>query len=187
MKEIHHWVYTIWATREVSIYSPAAAAKSLQSCDPIDGSPPGSPVPGILQARTLKWVAISFSNAWKWKWNRSVTSDSSRPHELQPTSLLRPWDLPGESTGVGCHRLLQYIALDSPKVVLVAQACPTLCNPMYCGPPASLFMGLSRQEYWSGLPFLSPEDLSDPGIKPGSPAMQADSLPPELHGRSILS
>ena len=49
----------------------AAAAKSLQSCltlcDPIDGSPPGSPIPGILQARTLEWVAMSFSNAWKWK------------------------------------------------------------------------------------------------------------------------
>ena len=49
----------------------AAAAKSLQSCptlcDPRVGSPPGSPVPGILQARTLEWVAISFSNAWKWK------------------------------------------------------------------------------------------------------------------------
>ena len=49
----------------------AAAAKSLQSCptlcDPIDGSPSGSPIPGILQARTLEWVAISFSNAWKWK------------------------------------------------------------------------------------------------------------------------
>ena len=48
-----------------------AAAKSLQSyltlCDPIGGSPPGSPVPGILQARTLEWVAISFSNAWQWK------------------------------------------------------------------------------------------------------------------------
>ena len=49
----------------------ATAAKSLQSCptlcDPIDSSPPGSPVPGILQARTLEWVAISFSKAWKWK------------------------------------------------------------------------------------------------------------------------
>ena len=49
----------------------AAAAKSLQSCltlwDPIDGSPPGSPIPGILQARTLEWVAISFSKAWEWK------------------------------------------------------------------------------------------------------------------------
>ena len=52
-------------------WRPAAAAKSLQLCptlcDPRDGSPPGSPVPGILQARTLEWVAISFSNAWKWK------------------------------------------------------------------------------------------------------------------------
>ena len=49
----------------------AAAAKSLQSCptlcDPRDGRPPGSPIPGILQARILEWVAISFSNAWKWK------------------------------------------------------------------------------------------------------------------------
>ena len=49
----------------------SAAAKSLQSCptlcDPTDGSPPGSPIPGILQARTLEWVAISFANAWKWK------------------------------------------------------------------------------------------------------------------------
>ena len=57
-------------------------AKSLKSCptlcDPIDGSPPGSPVPGILQERTLEWVAISFSNAWKGKWkrSRSVVSDS---------------------------------------------------------------------------------------------------------------
>ena len=52
------------------IYTAAAAAKSLQSCpilfDPIDSSPPGSPVPGILQARTLERLAISFSNAWKW-------------------------------------------------------------------------------------------------------------------------
>ena len=49
----------------------AAAAKSLQSCptlcNPINGSPPGSPIPGILRERTLEWVAISFSNAWKWK------------------------------------------------------------------------------------------------------------------------
>ena len=56
-------IYRIWRVN--------AAAKSLQSCptlcDPIDCSPPGSPVTGILQARTLEWVAISFSNAWKWK------------------------------------------------------------------------------------------------------------------------
>ena len=52
-------------------YAASAAAKSLQSCptlcNPIDCSPPGSSIPGILQARTLEWVAISFSNAWKWK------------------------------------------------------------------------------------------------------------------------
>ena len=60
-----------FAFQYITVLSIFAAAKSLQSsltlCDPIDGSPPGSPVPGILQARTLEWVAISFSNAWKWK------------------------------------------------------------------------------------------------------------------------
>ena len=62
------------------VTAAAAAAKSLQLCptlcDPIDGSPPGSPVPGILQARTLKWVAISFSNAWKWKVKGKSTTAS---------------------------------------------------------------------------------------------------------------
>ena len=60
-----------YSGRQDESLAAAAAAKSLQSCptlcDPIDGSPPGSPVPGILQARILAWVAISFSNAWKWK------------------------------------------------------------------------------------------------------------------------
>ena len=67
--------------------SAAAAAKSLQSClilcDPRDGSPPGSPIPGILQARTLEWVAISFSSAWKWK----VKVKSLTPVLL----LVTPW------------------------------------------------------------------------------------------------
>ena len=96
---------------EISPEAAAAAAKSLQSCptlcDPVDGSPPGSPVPGILQAETLEWVAISFSNAWKWKVRvkslSSVqllatpwTADYQAPH---------PWDFPGKSTGVGCHHL----------------------------------------------------------------------------------
>ena len=61
------WMFTA----ALFVISKAAAAKSLQSCptlcDPIDGSPPGSAVPGILQARTLEWVAFSFSNAWTWK------------------------------------------------------------------------------------------------------------------------
>ena len=67
--------------------SADAAAKSLQSCptlcDPTDSSPPGSPIPGILQARTLEWVAISFSNAWKWKVKVKSLS------QVQP--LATPW------------------------------------------------------------------------------------------------
>ena len=98
------------------MFLAAAAAKSLQSCptlwDPTDGSPPGSPVPGILQARTLEWVAISFSNAWKW--SRSVVSDPQWPHGLQPSRLLHPWDFPGRSTGVGCHCLFLATALYFP-------------------------------------------------------------------------
>ena len=70
----HAWksvIFTLVLTLKIWNATAATAAKSLQSCptlcDPIDGSPPGSAVPGILQARTLEWVAISFSNAWKWK------------------------------------------------------------------------------------------------------------------------
>ena len=58
----------------------------------------------------------------------------------------------------------------------VAQSCPTLYDPMDCSLPGSSVHGFPRQKYWSGLPFPSPGDLPDPGIKPGSPALQADSL-----------
>ena len=98
---------------KVTFLSWYAAAKSLQSCltlhDPIDGSPPGSPVPGILQARTLEWVAISFSKVWKWK----VKVKSLSRVQL----LATPWTAAYQaalsmefsrqkSTGVGCHCLL---------------------------------------------------------------------------------
>ena len=69
-------------TRLVVAAAAATAAKSLQTCltlcDPLNGSPPGSPVPGILQARTLEWVAISspMQESAKWKGSRSVVSDS---------------------------------------------------------------------------------------------------------------
>ena len=84
-------------------------AKSLQSCltlcDPIDGSPPGSPAPEILQARTLEWVAISFSNVWKWK--------------VKVKSLSRVWlsdpmdcSLPGSSVyGIFQARVLEWGAI----------------------------------------------------------------------------
>ena len=100
------------SSRLVTFYP--AATKSLQSCptlcDPIDGSPSGSPVPGILQARTLEWVAISSSNAWRWKVKvKSLSRVRLLAHGLQPTRLLHPWDFPGKSTGVGCHCLLHFL------------------------------------------------------------------------------
>ena len=74
-KEDRQWEFAVWhrEPKARALWQPAAAtaAKSLQSyptlCDPRDGSPPGFPIPRILQARTLEWVAISFSNAWKLK------------------------------------------------------------------------------------------------------------------------
>ena len=95
-------------------YSLLLSCLSLvQLCvTPTDGSPPGSPVPGILQARTLAWVAISFSNAWKWK--------------VKVKSLSR----------VGLF-----------------------ANPWTAAYQAPLSMGLSRQEYWSGVPLPSPITL----------------------------
>ena len=66
--------------------------------------------------------------------------------------------------------------------VLVAQSCPTLCDPVDPSCQVPPFMGFSRQKYWSGLPFPSPEGLSDPGIEPRPPASQADSLPAEPPG-----
>ena len=85
----------------------AAAAKSLQSCptlcDPIDGRPPGSPIPGILQARTLEWVAISFSNAWKWKEN--IEFAQSCPTRSDPMDC----SLPGSSVhGIFQARVLEW-------------------------------------------------------------------------------
>ena len=110
----------------------AAAAKSLQSCptlcDPRDGSPPGSPVPGILQARTLEWVAISFFNAWKWKVKvkslsrvRLFTTPTRGPARLQPTRLLHPWDFPGKSTSPTLDLLNQNINFNKLADELYAQ------------------------------------------------------------------
>ena len=92
----------------------AAAAKSLQSCttlQPHRRQPTRLSRPWDSPGRTLEWVAISFSNdeSEKWKWSRSVVSDSLWPHGLQPTRLLLPWDFPGKSTGVECHCLLRAI------------------------------------------------------------------------------
>ena len=83
-------------------------------------------------------------------------SDSLRPHRRQPTRLPRPWDSPGKNTGVGCHFLLQCMKVKSESEV--AQSCTTLSDPMDYSPPGPPSMGFSRQEYWSGVPFPSPQD-----------------------------
>ena len=100
------------AKRNRTVTLTAAAAKALQSCpalrDPMDGSPPGSPL-GF--SRQEHWSGLPFPSPMqeseKWKGSHSVVSDSSWPHGLQPIRLLRPWDFPGKSTGVGCHCLLR--------------------------------------------------------------------------------
>ena len=91
----------------------AAAAKSLQLCltlcDPIDGSPPGSPVPGILPARTLEWVAISFSNAWKWK----VKVRSLSRARLLATPWTAAYQAPPPSTGFSRQEYWSVLPLPS--------------------------------------------------------------------------
>ena len=157
------------------------AAKSLQSCptlcDPMDVSPPGSTAPGILRARTLEWVAISFSNACKWKVKVKLLS---QPHGLQPTRLLCPWDFPGKSTGVGYHTLLQgifltegsklcllcllYWQVGSLPLVPAGWSLTIFAIPWAVVLQTPLSMEFSRPECWSGFPFPSPGDLLDSGI-----------------------
>ena len=153
----------------------AATAKSLQSCptlcDPIDGSPPGFPVPGILQARTLEWIAISFSSAWKWK---------VKEKSLSHVRLLKYLN-----ESICCkNSSFQFFKYSGD---LVTKSCPTLMAPMDRSPAGSSVHGFPRQEYRNGLPFSSPEFLLDPGIKPTFPALKAGSLPLSHQGSSITS
>ena len=150
----------------------AAAAKSLQSCptlcDLIDGSPPGFPVPGILQARTLEWVAISFSNAWKWKAKVKLLS--------HVWLLVTPWTVAHQaplSMGFSRQEYWSGVPLPSPWTVVNQ---------------APLSMGFSRQDYWSGLLFPPSGDLPDPGIKPTSyvsPVLAGEFFTAETPGKPI--
>ena len=78
--------------------------------------------PSLGFSRKERWSGLPFPSPMqeseKWKWSCSVMSDSYRPHGLQPTRLLHPWDFPGKSTGVGCHCLLQTESIDSSKIYL---------------------------------------------------------------------
>ena len=159
-------------------------AKSLQSCptlcNPIDGSSPGSPVPGILQARTLEWVAISFSNAWKLK----VKVKSLSRVRLLATPWTAAYQAPPP---MGFSRQEYWSGVPSPFLVqcnvclLSHFSCVRLFATLWTVPhQALLSMGFSRQEHWSGLPCPPPGTLPDLGIEPLSPAalaLQADSSP----------
>ena len=134
-----------------------AAAKSLQSrltlCDPIDGNPPCSPVLGILQARILERVAISSSNAWKWK----VKSES----EVVPKG--REYKIPRSGR----------------RLILCAQLCLTLCDPVDPSWPGSSVHRTSQAGILEQIAVSSSGDLPDFGIEPmsyASPVLQEDSL-----------
>ena len=107
--------------------------------------------PSLGFSRQEHWSGLPFPSPMheseKWKWSHSVVSDSWRPHVLQPPRLLCPWDFPGKSTGVGCHRLL----------CLVAQLCPTLCNHMNCSPPGSSIHGILQARTLEWVTFLTQE------------------------------
>ena len=102
------------------------------------------------------------------------------PHKSSRlTASRRRWQL---FHSTGCHFVKT--AKMVLRACLVTQSCLTLCNPVDCITcQAPLSMGFSRQEYWKGLPFPSPGNLLDPGIKPRSLALQADSLPSEPPGK----
>ena len=118
-----------------------AAAKSLQSCptlcDSIDGSPPGSLVPGILQARTLKWISISFSNAWKWK----VKGKSLSRVQLFTTPWTAAYQAP---LSMGFSRQEYWSGVPSPW--------KSLRHVRFFVTPWTLqSMEFSKQEHWIGL------------------------------------
>ena len=116
---VYNYLWIVWqnSLNTWMCSAAAAAAKSLQSCltlcDPIDSSPPGSPVPGILQARTLEWVAISFSNAGKWKVKVKSLS------RVWPSAT--PWTAAFQappSMGFSRQEYWSGVPLPSPKCVL---------------------------------------------------------------------
>ena len=106
----------------LSCAAAPAVAKSLQLCltlcNPIDCSPPGSSVPGILQARTLEWVAISFSNACMQAKSLQLCLTLCDPMDSNPSRVLCLQDSPSKNTGVGCHFLLCLSCEELPNSIL---------------------------------------------------------------------
>ena len=131
------WFQRFWTIGEINelypfINAAAAAAKSFQSCPtlciPIDGSPPGSSIPGILPARTLEWVAISFlSSAWKWKVKVKLLSHV----QLLATPRTAAHQAP---LSMGVSRQEYWSGSRVPSPIKLLQLYPILCDPMDCSP-----------------------------------------------------
>ena len=142
----------------------------LTLCDPIDGSPPGSSVPGILQARTLECVAISFSNACMHAKSPQSCPTLCDPMECSLPGSSVPGDSPGKNTRVGCHFLIylsthMHVWHESEGVSHSVVSDSATPRTVACQAP--LFMGFSRQEYWSGLHFLLQRIFSTQGSNLG--------------------
>ena len=105
-----------------------------------------------------------------------------------PTLAVQLWACHYPSLGLSFPFCAIRIGLCGLHVVvcLVAQSCPTLCNPLDCSPLHSSVHGIFRQAHWNGLPFPPPGNRPDLGIQPMSPALQADSLPAEPLGKPIV-
>ena len=97
--------------------------------------------------------------------------------------IFAPLSLPVNPTNFTCKRRKLGMKTHQEFGGLVAKLCPTLVTSWTVAHQAPLSMGFSKQEYWSGLPFPSPGDLPNPGIKPRSPVLQVDSLPTEPPGK----
>ena len=96
-----------------------------------------------------------------------------------------PFPSPGDLPDPGIEPRSPAFQADALTSEPLSHLCPTLCNPMAIARQTPPSMGFSRQEYWSGLPFPSPGDLPEPGIEPGSPALQADALTSEPPGKTL--
>ena len=164
-----------------SIRAAAAAAKSLQSCptlcNPTDGSSTGSSVPGILQARILEWVSISFSSAWKWKVKVKLLN--------RVRLLATPWTIAYQAppsmgfsgqeywSGVPLSSLLQQSGLTKIDNLLKATSSPPMCLSMYYSPcpadhcryllgkPALIFQDWPQRSSHQSINFLVPWPDSD--------------------------
>ena len=133
--------------------------------------------PSLGFSRQEHWSGLPFPSPMheceKWKWSHSVMSDSQRPHGLQPTRLLHPWDFPGKSTGVGCHCPIGVVNRSpsteevriqlsvtgsyqhNEKKVKVPESCLALCDPMVCSLPGSSVHGIlqARILKWVAISF----------------------------------